>query len=274
MTPACDLPGEDLVAYSDDELEAPQRALVAAHLQGCPTCRRRLAAFQQVDRLLRAASPPLDDPAGRAALVARLEREAGRRARPPRHRQLLAAALVLLAVIAISGLVATGTQAGWTHVFRVPASPVPATLPAGQAPPGTRITGVRPAPPGAGPATFHTVEPASLPLGLALAERSTPNPERRELLYRNPDGLALLLVQVPARGPLYRPEDREHVTIVGDTEVVWLHDPCPGTVSGLLWIRRGVFFDLLVLTAPPGGVSLNEARQIVAALIEAQEVTR
>lgn len=274
MTPRCDLPSEDLVAYADDELDAAGRARLDAHLLACPTCRHRLAAFHEVDRLLRAASPPLDDPAGRAALRARLALETGRRARPSRPRRLLAAALILLALAAISGLVVTGTQAGWAHVFRVPASPVPATLPAGQAPPGTRLTGVRPAPPDAGPATFPTVEPASLPLGLALVERSTPNPERRELLYRNPDGLALLLVQVPARGPLYRPEDRERVTIVGDTEVLWLRDPRPDAVSGLLWIWRGIVFDVRVLVAPPGGFLSEDARRIVMALIEAQEVTR
>lgn len=151
---------------------------------------------------------------------------------------------------------------------------MPATLPAGQAPPGTRITGVRPAPPDAGPTTFPTVEPPSLPLGLALVERSTPNPERRELLYRNGQGLTILLAQTPARGPLYRPDDREHVTIVGDTEVLWLRDPRPNAVSGLLWIRRGIVFDARVLVTPPGEFLFEDARQIVMALIQAQEVTR
>lgn len=274
MTPMCDLPTEDLVAYADGELPAPRREFVAAHLRDCPACRQRLADFREVDRLLRAASPPLDDPAGRAALRARLAVEATRHSRPPRSRRVLVAVPLLLALLIVSGIVSSRTEADWRHVFRLATPPGRATAPAGQAPPGTRVTGVQPATPGAGPVAFPAVEPARLPFGLALAGQSTPHPERRELLYRSPDGLVIRLVQVPARGPLDLPDGQDRTITVGDTAVRWLRDPRPGAVSGLLWERRGVVFELLVLAAPAGGLPLEDARQIAAALMTAQEVAR
>ena len=70
------LPIEETVAYAEGALSPAEQARIAAHLAECGVCRRRLAAFAETDRLLREGSPPLDDPAGRAALLARVAREA------------------------------------------------------------------------------------------------------------------------------------------------------------------------------------------------------
>ena len=62
----------------------------------CPGCRHRLARFLEVDRLRRDATPLRDDPAGRAALRARVQREA---VRPGVVATLTLAVLVALLVL-------------------------------------------------------------------------------------------------------------------------------------------------------------------------------
>src|SRR5215211_1118077 len=83
MIPACDLPPEDLVAYADGGLHAARKELVDAHLEACPDCRQRMAAFTAVDRLLQARTPLIHDRAQQQALVTRIEQVAGRRRPPP-----------------------------------------------------------------------------------------------------------------------------------------------------------------------------------------------
>jgi anti-sigma factor RsiW len=72
-TSARHISDEDLVAYVDGDLPADRRAEVAAHLRACGRCRTRLEAFPEVARVLREASPPVDDPAARAAIEAEVE---------------------------------------------------------------------------------------------------------------------------------------------------------------------------------------------------------
>ena len=72
----------DLVAYEDnDPADAARVARIAAHLVACPACRQRLADFAEVGRLLRERYPLKDDPAARAAILARIAEERERRAR-------------------------------------------------------------------------------------------------------------------------------------------------------------------------------------------------
>jgi anti-sigma factor RsiW len=63
-------PDRLLSAYLDDALAAPERDAVRAHLDGCATCRGRLADLGATSRLI-AALPQL---APRRSLVPRLER--------------------------------------------------------------------------------------------------------------------------------------------------------------------------------------------------------
>lgn len=68
----CSLPSASLVAYADGTLSATERKKIEDHIHGCPSCQRALAEFAAVDTLLRDATPPLDDPAGRAAIKAQV----------------------------------------------------------------------------------------------------------------------------------------------------------------------------------------------------------
>jgi hypothetical protein len=78
---------EDLSAWLDGELEAPQAAAVAAHVKGCPRCSVRVDSLRTVDRQLRILA---DDATGLAARQTRLRAglaaaaAAGPRATPPR----------------------------------------------------------------------------------------------------------------------------------------------------------------------------------------------
>ena len=83
-TDRCNLPPDDLLAFADGELGGARLELVEAALATSPACRDRLAALERTGRLLRDASPLRDDPAGRAALRARLEQDATHRPLVPR----------------------------------------------------------------------------------------------------------------------------------------------------------------------------------------------
>lgn len=49
----CDKMGQDLLSsYLDGEMASPDRALVEAHLKGCPACRQRVEEAQFFDRIL------------------------------------------------------------------------------------------------------------------------------------------------------------------------------------------------------------------------------
>jgi anti-sigma factor RsiW len=61
----------DLVAYGT-LAEGSRRRRIETHLATCPACRERLAAFQEIDRLIRQHYPLVDDPIARAELLARM----------------------------------------------------------------------------------------------------------------------------------------------------------------------------------------------------------
>lgn len=113
---------EDLVAYDDDALLPNERDRVTTHVASCPSCQGRLEEFRRVARLMRAATPWLDDPEGQAALIARLERDAGlprwqqvvRRLgqRVPWLRALLGVKLVLLVGLMVLAWPAVALELG------------------------------------------------------------------------------------------------------------------------------------------------------------------
>jgi len=116
------IPDEDFVAYDEDALPAAERDRVTTHLAACPSCQGRLEGFRRVAHLMRAATPWLDDPEGQAALLARLEREAGlprwqqavRRVsqRVPWPRALLGVTLVLLGGLMVLAWPAVALELG------------------------------------------------------------------------------------------------------------------------------------------------------------------
>ena len=172
---SCDLPIEDLVAYLDGDLRGGRMELVEAHLQACPVCRRRRAQFAEVDRLLRESSPLTDDPAGRAAIAARVAglTTTGGRARLPLRRAVAVLALVAALALALGWPVLSRAQPGLGRFVRVTAQPPGLGVPVGQGPPGTPLAGAPVAQPGTPQGAFRSIEPERLPLGLELVERAT-----------------------------------------------------------------------------------------------------
>ena len=81
---------DDLSAYLDHEVDARVLAALEAHLEGCPSCRARLAALAQTVGAVRALGPIAAPPAVRAAVYDRLRRE---RRWPDRWRRRLPAPL-------------------------------------------------------------------------------------------------------------------------------------------------------------------------------------
>ena len=77
----CGFPREWLVALRDGELQAAQLEIAELHLRACPDCRRWMTEMDEVDRLLRQASPYRDNPLARAEIKARVA-TAPVRARP------------------------------------------------------------------------------------------------------------------------------------------------------------------------------------------------
>lgn len=262
----CTLPVEDLVAYTDGDLRGARRELVEAHLAVCLHCRERAAAFATVDHLLRDESAPIDDPDGRNALRARLAQASRRPASPLSLRSVALLLLVLALVVGPVVLHASTSIVSRTH------QQVALRLSGGKGPPGTPITGVRSPQTGAPPLGFRAVPPADLPFGLLRAAQSTPQPTRVELMYRNGEQLALLLVEEPtdALGDTAR-NTNEALVVVRGVEVRWLLDPRPGAVAGLIWVRHGVHFEMLVTDSPQGGLQLADALRIVEALMAAQD---
>ena len=274
----CDLPIEDLVAYLDGDLRGGRMELVEAHLQACPACRRRRAQFEEVDRLLRESSPLIDDPAGRAAIAARVARAAGTRGRAqlPLRRAIAALALLATALALAFGWPAISrAQPGLGRFVRFSAQPLGQGVPVGQGPPGTPLAGVHSPQPSGQQGAFRPIEPARLPLGLELVEQATESTGRRELQYRNEDGVVILVTQEPARGASTTiVAGKAETVVVGDSEVLWLKAPQPEAVAQLTWERRGVLFQLWVLQAPPRGLPFADASLVVEALTAAQEAAR
>jgi hypothetical protein len=266
----CTLPAEDLIAYADGYLSGGRRELVEAHLVACPHCRERLAAFRDVDRLLQEGTPLSDDPEGRAEIRTRLERAD----RPRRPVSRLLAAPVLVALLALV-------------LFAGPGAVTEAAFPLGRFitfgnlgfsssdEESTAVAHVAPSDPSVLTLPFRTVEPAALPFDLVLAERSTPDPDRLELLYRNGDDLALLVIQSPAEPGMITidaPSTETH--LVQGSTVLMVMDPRPDAVALFVWERQNVFFEVAVLEAPTGaygGLEKSDALEIVAALIVAQD---
>lgn len=275
MIRSCTLPAEDLIAYADGYLTGGRRELVEAHLAACPYCQERVAAFGEADRLLREGSPLSDDPEGRADIRTRLEQSGHQRRALPRLLAAPVLALVcLLALVLVAGPVPT--EAGFPLGRYVSFGEIDATgwLPEAERRP---VEHVAPSDPSVLALPFQSVEPAALPFDLTLAERSTPEPERLELLFSNGDDLTILITQAPAKPGMVTidaPAAMTETTRVGDTPVLIGRGMRFDSVASLDWERDGVFFSVLVLEAPTGangGLRTDYALRIVEAVISAQD---
>jgi len=264
----CTLPGEDLIAYTDGYLTGGRRELVEAHLRACPHCRARVAAFDEVDRLLREGTSLTDDPHGRAMVRTRLER-AGRN---PPPRRLMAVPVLAALLVLVMLLPGTVTEAGFPLGRFITFGEIERSSSREES---TLVEHVAPSDPNVSELTFRSVEPAALPHDFRLAERSTPGPGRLELLYRDGDDLAILITQTLAEPDMVTIDGPTmETTLVGGTPVLIGAGIRPGTVGELFWEHDGVFFIAIVIESPIGrqtGLETADALEIVEALIAVQD---
>lgn len=273
MRLACGVRSEDLILYTDGALGGGKGELVEAHLHVCPVCRQWMADFNHTGRLIREATPPIDDPAGRAAIRALIEREAlrGRRSRRP-PPLLFAVAALALALLGVLLLPAQGSEArqGIGRFFQfVERGTQRSVLVGGVTPTAAPLPTPLPlSPEGLAALPFTPQVPTTLPLGLRLEDGQIVRGTRLALHYRNDRGLVVLLTQERSQDANHRltTSGGELITI-GGVEAVVQSDPLPDTVAVLTWEDRGTLYSLSVDEIPDGPLSLGEARQIVEALL-------
>jgi anti-sigma factor RsiW len=254
----CEFPRERLVAYRDGDLRAARLEIVQAHLAACAECRRWLDELDTVTRLLHEQTPRFDDPAARARLKTGIEQLP-----PPRQRRASVIArgrvfaLALLALVALLGLsfwrepLADGGSS-FTHWFRSSSSP---RRPVG----GDRISAPGLASPVAG-----------LPYGLALEPAETVDGQPTVRRLHNAAGLALRLdIDRSGGGYITLPDDPEHSQIVGVAghDVLVLYGLAGDDVAAMYWTDGAVRYQMIVISAPPGGFRLDAALRVAAALM-------
>ncbi len=273
MRLACGVRSEDLILYTDGALHGGKGELVEAHLHVCPVCRQWMADFNHTGRLIREATPPIDDPAGRAAIRALIEREALRGRRPRRPPPLLfAVAALALALLGVLLLPAQGSEArqGIGRFFQfVERGTQRSVLVGGVTPTAAPLPAPQPLSPERLAALPFTPQvPTTLPLGLRLEDGQIVRGTRLALHYRNDRGLVVLLTQERSQDANHRltTSGGELITI-GGVEAVVQSDPLPDTVAVLTWEDGNILYSLSVDEIPDGPLSLKEARQIVEALL-------
>lgn len=257
---SCRFPRERLVAYHDGDLRAAQLEIVEAHLAACPDCRAWLAAHARVVQTLRAATPRHDDAAARALVKTGVEHL------PPPSLPRASFAersrvLTLLLVATLLGLGALGASV-WREPLADGGSSFTRWLVRGgvsrQLGRGTPIV-----------APSATTPVADLSNGLELEPGGTDSAQASTRFIDGADGLALqLTIDRTGGGVISVPDDQGHSQIVGvnGRDVLVLYG-LRSDVVGLYWTDGGVRFEALVVTAPPGGLGLDAALRVAAALM-------
>lgn len=258
----------DLFAFQDGTLRDARHPEIGEHLKQCLPCRRQLRESEEIGRVLRAHVPLVDDPLGRARLKARL-REQHQPARTPSRfswemsYRLLAASLAVLAVLGSSLIWSDELQGGssFTHFWR-DASTTNRVVPANriQQTPAT--------------APEEVIEPPSLPFELALTEGSTVDADGfGEWFYRNDDGLAIrVAIDHPGGGwlPASDGDDRQGIVGFNGHDLVVMYGTRRADVLAVLWLDDVALRTLSVLESPVGGLPLDGALAIVAALMDGE----
>lgn len=244
---------DDLTATVQDDLPLERRWALAAHLNACPECQRRLAERREVGARLRQRFPAVRQPHAWTAFTDRLAEQETRSGARPQGAVATAALVVLLALlIAVQQGQWAAVEGFADYVLR----------------------DVAPSDPAVGSLSFVPVEPPLLPLGLVPTQRSMPSRDYLELLYENDSGLAILVGQSPAATtppPTITVGEAGSSTIyIDDAEILVLNDPRPDTVAAMFWEHKGVRFDVLITERPPYGLPRSDAANIAEALLTAQ----
>jgi hypothetical protein len=120
-----------------------------------------------------------------------------------------------------------------------------------------------------------TVGAATLPLGLAPVAGQVVGgaPGTSEQVYRNAEGLAITVVyDRTGRGQISLAEDptSSQIVAIDGREVLVMFDPPPAGVAAASWVEGDALVTMFVLQSPPGGLSLDAALRIVAALLRTE----
>lgn len=266
--PGCGLPREWLIGMRDGDLHAAQLELAETHLRACPHCRRWMAQMDEIDRLLRDATPYRDNPIARAQVKARVavvperSRLFGSSARGGTQLRLLTGGLAVLAVLLLAAVPGRGpiTAAGSGLADWIREEPV-RLPPASQ--PGTPVV----APAGVSGAI-------ELPLGLAQAGDTATGDTFIQRYYRSDSGLAISY-SADCSGTNYLTEPRDpglsETVGVNGVPVRVDYGLKRGSVIALYWARGDTLHEILILedTTPP--LSLKSAQLLVTALLDRDE---
>ncbi len=274
---SCELDGGDLVAYRDGELTGARLEYVAAHVRVCVVCQDRLRTLDETRELLRSATPIVDDPVCRAQTMAVIAQEARRSQRPSWTPVLTLTTVALLLLLALLAWPSLPSNAGFrlaALVQRVvPHSATvkdPSTVLNSRQLPGSAVAspvgdGYRTAP------AFPVVVPPRLPGDLVLTAFTQVQPDLADLRYLGPHELHLRLLESPASNATGTVSSSYQRVVISGTEVLWHVNPEAPAISRAVWIRHGVQFELSVVDSSDSGLSLSDARQIVAQLTVAQD---
>lgn len=250
-------------------LQGARLEYVRAHMQHCPACQAWIAEFYELGRLLKAGLDGPDEPWRRAQFTERLVDDLQRRARRRRPRLLLSA-LCALALLALLSLVPFTTQGGQflDGVVQFGKVPTKSTIPPDQQRnmldtlDFTQHAGATP--------QIVPVAPLDLPAGLKLTKHKIANDGHIELLYEDGDRTTIWVEEYAPRPGLMKTElvPGDQILTVDGVQVLFLGDPRPGAVAAITWTHNGVFYNILVLAAPPGndgGFKLQAALDVVRA---------
>jgi hypothetical protein len=264
--------GAELVAYQDRALAGHRLARIDDHLRTCSTCRQRLRDAEDIGQLLRDHTPIVHDPAGIAAVRARvgaaLDAQAAPAGRSRRWQPVLL--LVTLLIVVVTAVQATTSVAdfplGRVITFTRDEEPEREILPAWATPPGIPLD-VIPPPPGVQPAlSFTPVAPELLPLDLRLTGTST-LPSSVQLRYSNDQGLVLMLLEADSDGTTVTARlDTVELLAIEGVEVAVEHDAVDN-IARLLWEHQGIVFELVVLKTPPEDITKDDAVSVAEAII-------
>lgn len=266
-TQRCDLPDEELITYASGEMRGARAEYVELHLSSCPDCKRRLAEFDAIDRLIARSAPHGDDPVQRAQIKTRI---AEMSARPDQRAAfdtwwkpaliVLAVALIGYAFLPINTSLADFRLGRVFQFFEAPSS-VPADSKSDLS--GTRTPGSS----AMVPLTFDIVAPEHLPPDFERVKQSRPSPDRIETRYRNADGVNLRLTQMPIAAADYGvSKTGSEVIPMAGIDVIVQTSPMAGAFYAAHW----AYGDYVFSTEIGGdGLTQRELQHVVAALIEA-----
>lgn len=266
----CGLRETDRLDYADGAVNGARGEYVDAHVRHCPACQAWLADFEALGRLLHEGLEAPDEPWHRAAFTERLIEELRKEARPRRSRLFLGA-LGGIALVLLLALLPLSTQGGQflNGVVEFGKVEVKRYLPLDQQRnlldtlDFTQHEGATP--------QITPVAPLDLPEGLTLTKHKIADDGHIELLYEDGDRTTIWVEEYAPRPGLLRTEmsSNKQILVVDGVQVLIFDDPRPNAVAAFTWTHDRVFFNVLVLAAPPGtngGLKLQSTLDIVRAL--------